>query len=564
MGGKTIAALAAGALALGGVGAAAVATEDTSTSPTPTIQTQAAPPHAATESAGQYTATVHWAGVTEPGQTGYHVYQDGTQVADTTTPSYTFTSLDCGTTYTFGVAGHDASGHTTPTSSTTHTTPACPTGGGGGTTLQVGAPTPTGVTCTSHLNTGADVEASLSAASPGATVCLNAGSWGVQSIAGVSPASNVTLAATPGQTVNVTGFRFSNVSNLTVEGFYIQNSPNDGIDLLNAASNITLSYNTIEGLSDQYAILGAAGGSNTQSNITISYNQLDNAATFVEAQGNSCGCSTPDVNWTIAHNVMGPGQDYGGQGHFIEGQWSGASINNNAFLGPTVFNPAAHNNVFHCYTFNAPGCQNVTFANNIIWHAQSRADTVLITDNTLANITIQNNLDVDDPLCQDPVIPPDGLDCHASPWFVDKADGLTMLNNTSAQVVWSIVMSHCDDGCIATPGNYNIQNNLATGVPAAGQSNFGNYGCVAAPCVAQNNASQDNSATSTFGASNVNNWTPSWQNTTWTWATNGATPPYVPPPAGYYQPNPSGGVTSNMGYQGTPCTTTIRTNCIGP
>ena len=132
MGGKTIAALAAGALALGGVGVAAVATEDSTTSPDVTVQAQAAPPHPATESTGQYSATFHWGGVTEPGQTGYYVYQNGTQVADVTTPAYTFTGLDCGTTFTFGVAGHDGSGHTTPTSTTTYSTPACAGGGGGG------------------------------------------------------------------------------------------------------------------------------------------------------------------------------------------------------------------------------------------------------------------------------------------------------------------------------------------------------------------------------------------------------------------------------------------------
>ena len=131
MGGKTIATLAAGALALGGVGVAAVATEDSATSPDVTVQAQAAPPHPATESTGQYSATFHWGGVTEPGQTGYYVYQNGTQVADVTTPSYTFTGLDCGTTFTFGVAGHDGSGHTTPTSTTTYSTPACAGGGGG-------------------------------------------------------------------------------------------------------------------------------------------------------------------------------------------------------------------------------------------------------------------------------------------------------------------------------------------------------------------------------------------------------------------------------------------------
>ena len=142
LGKNTLTALAAAAAVAVGAGGAAVALENGSTTTTTTTSaaTSEITAHTATAGAqplsvGPYSATFHWGGVTEAGQTGYYVYQNGTQVADVTVPTYTFTGLNCGSTLTFGVAAHDNSGNTSPTSTTTYSTPSC--GGGGGSGLHV-------------------------------------------------------------------------------------------------------------------------------------------------------------------------------------------------------------------------------------------------------------------------------------------------------------------------------------------------------------------------------------------------------------------------------------------
>ncbi len=45
------------------------------------------------------------------GVTGYRVFRDGTQVGTPTAPTFSFTGLTCGTTYTLGVAAVDAAGN---------------------------------------------------------------------------------------------------------------------------------------------------------------------------------------------------------------------------------------------------------------------------------------------------------------------------------------------------------------------------------------------------------------------------------------------------------------------
>jgi hypothetical protein len=392
------------------------------------------------------------------------------------------------------------------------------------------------------------VQGVVSGAAPGSVVCLNAGSWSAITLSGISPgAPGVTVAATPGQNVSVPGFTLSQDNNLTIEGFSITsgagNGHGNGIDLLcQINGGVTLTHNTIENISGGDAIhayAGACGGSGTQSGVSITYNQLDHAATFVEVQGNACACASADTGWTISHNVMGPGQNYGGAGHYIQGQWVGATIDNNAFEGPTVFNANAHNNVLHCYTTNPPGCQNITFENNIIWHAQSRAQTILISDNNLTNIHIDNNLDIDDPACGST------LDCPASPWFVEKGYGYTLMHNTSVSAVWSVNLGTCGDGCVSNPNTWDAEYNIAVGTPQSGQSNYGTWACQST-CTLAHNTSQDSSATTDWGGTgDVNNWTPTWQTTTWT-PING--PGYQPPPTGYYQPTNLSITTA--GYQG--------------
>lgn len=82
---------------------------------------------AATTSAAQrYATLLHWSGVSTSGRTGYRVYENGSQIAEVRSSPADVADLRCGTSYTLGVAAHDAHGNKGPTVTTTYATPACP------------------------------------------------------------------------------------------------------------------------------------------------------------------------------------------------------------------------------------------------------------------------------------------------------------------------------------------------------------------------------------------------------------------------------------------------------
>ena len=79
---------------------------------------------------GAYAVTLNWSSLNYPGTTGYNLYVNGAQVGTAAGPPFTFTGLDCGTTFTLGVQAHNGSGGTSQVYTTPYTTPACPGGGG--------------------------------------------------------------------------------------------------------------------------------------------------------------------------------------------------------------------------------------------------------------------------------------------------------------------------------------------------------------------------------------------------------------------------------------------------
>ena len=74
---------------------------------------------------GPHAVTLRWQGVTIAGQTGYYVFLNGTQIADTTVTQFTYYGADCGVSFTLGVEAHDAAGNHTPMYSASYTSPAC-------------------------------------------------------------------------------------------------------------------------------------------------------------------------------------------------------------------------------------------------------------------------------------------------------------------------------------------------------------------------------------------------------------------------------------------------------
>ena len=103
------------------------ATLSQATSSCPDTQPPSTPAGLAASSVTQTSVKLSWNASTDNvGVTGYRLYSNGTQVGTSTSMSYSFTGLACGTSYTLGVAAYDAAGNVSPTATFTQSTSACP------------------------------------------------------------------------------------------------------------------------------------------------------------------------------------------------------------------------------------------------------------------------------------------------------------------------------------------------------------------------------------------------------------------------------------------------------
>ncbi len=388
--------------------------------------------------------------------------------------------------------------------------------------------------CTTTLSVNASINNALSSASPGSVVCLSAGNWSAQTLSSVAPSGMVTLQPAPGATVHIAGItlKSSNTTkNLTIQGLYVGSG---GIQSLCAMSNVVFQYNTIQNIQagNAFYFYGGSCGNDAakQTNISMLNNQMDHVGDCVTVAGGD----SMEQNFTFKNNVCGPNIGYGvttgnQYSHYVEiGCIGGGTFDNNAFLGPydatalsnTNVSTAVHNNVFHCFGDGS----NVSFSNNIIWHAQSRAQTVLIQSGKMDNITLHNNLFVNDPFCHS-----DASNCPAQDIEIYPTHGLTVTNNTIATTAWGLHFpSVCNDGCYASGQNGNISNNVVESAGIDGNNDYSDTSGCGSGCVTGNNVSYDSSAP---GSPNVKNWAPSYTSTSWT-PPNGE--PYTAPPNGYY------------------------------
>ena len=403
--------------------------------------------------------------------------------------------------------------------------------GGSGTgspASEVGAPGPA-VSCTTRLNPGQAVSAAVTAAAGGSVICLNAGNWGNVSIASpMSPASPVTLAATPGQTVTIGDFSTdAQVQNLTVQGFHAASFNVD------APSNggITFQYNTVQHVAKGIAfMLYSAAHGNTSgmiTGVTMQYNQVDHVGQCLADVYNQ-------QSTTFSHNVCGPGIGYGATrstdpGHYIEtGGEDRLTVDNNAFIGSACACAGAaglHLNVMHDWGDST----TVRFNNNVLWHVDAIGQALLFQSGRFNDVQINNNLEVDDPNAANP---------SYSFWSTD-AHGLSFSDNTVVNSYWGNLLTISqvsNDYPAGTGTGYAVQRNLVTNT-ANGADIY--YQECQSSCAVGQNVTDDGSAP---GAGSVTNWTPRWQSTSWS-----PTAPWTAVPAGYYQPS---GLSITAGYQG--------------
>jgi hypothetical protein len=393
--------------------------------------------------------------------------------------------------------------------------------------------------CTRTLSVGADIQGALSGAKAGDVVCLSAGRYGDVTLTGISHSSNVTLAPTPGANVNLGRLTFvgpATSSNLTVQGFHI----NSGIaERSGTPGGLVFQYNTIENLPRGYAYYfyadGSSPGSYTQTGVKMLYNQIDHVGACLEVDGGNAMAS----NFTFSHNVCGPGIGAGASGasdasHYLQiGGITGFIAANNAFVGPmdpNYENAGLHNNVLHIFGDSS----RIDFSNNVIWHAQSRGQTILLEEGRLDGVTINNNLDVEDPACD--VVG----NCAGYAIDVYNSHGLTVQSNTIVDSYWGVLLTHSEPMSYSDGANYNISRNVIVGTkgnPAL------SYGSCASACILDYNVSDDASAKQVGSTHFVTHWAAKWGFTSWAPATA-----HIAPPPGYYRAT---GLPWEAGYQGT-------------
>lgn len=396
----------------------------------------------------------------------------------------------------------------------------------------VGAPGPA-VICTATLEPGANVEAALLKAIPGSTVCLNGGDWSDPHLSSINPSSTVTLAAAPGQIVRMSGLTMgtpAGVSNLTVQGIYFTGGVR-GLDAI--SGNLILQYNTLEKFAGYafYFYGNGNGGDKKQSGVTIRYNQIDHVSECLE----SVDDTTRSSDFHFDQNVCGPDIGYGQisdayGGQYVQiGGWDSGSIDNNAFEGPADPSNARlgeHLNVIH----GNGGSTELDISKNIFWHTDPLPSNVRLQSGPQTNITIDNNLEVDN-VGEAGSRTPEGF-------VVNSVRGLRFNHNTVVNAFWgaTYIGPPCTDSrdCYSRSTNMTGEYNISVPVMGAGSNpNYWAWDC-SSGCTTDHNVSADSSASSALGGSpNVTNWTARFVTTVWS-PHSGS--PWSPPPDGYYQP----------------------------
>ena len=159
------------------------------------------------------------------GVAGYGLYRDGTLVGTAPSPSGTFSSLTCGTTYTFAVDAFDAAGNRSAATPLSASTSACPPPGGTGTAnLWVDTD---GGSCLRHASpvayTSSEACGSFDAANDhclaGDSVRIKGGAYSSQGLTGSNGrADYCSMAEADGETVTSSGLDFGGAAWVSVQG----------------------------------------------------------------------------------------------------------------------------------------------------------------------------------------------------------------------------------------------------------------------------------------------------------------------------------------------------------
>jgi hypothetical protein len=236
--------------------------------------------------------TVAWTPSTDNvGVTGYRLYQNGTQVGTSPSPTYLYGGLSCGATYTLGVAAVDAAGNVSGTASMSVQAGACSTVSAASVFV---APSGSDSSCVrgDASRACATLQGACAKAQGGDTVEVAAGAYASQSVT-CQPSSTVTFQPAAGASVTIAGGsqpwtdgldisgRNLTLRNMTVTGKYAEWSVSGGASNINmvnmnsgrlnigSASNVTVKGGNFGPYFDDQGSGGSHVGSAQATNIVI-------------------------------------------------------------------------------------------------------------------------------------------------------------------------------------------------------------------------------------------------------------------------------------------------------
>ncbi len=429
-------------------------------------------------------------------------------IAGATRAGYTLAAADVGENIQLVVTASNASGSA---SAISNYTPAI---------------APDSSACTTKLNPtqsdggGTMLEQALSAAAGGSVICLNAGDYdtnsGISAVADIDPSSNVTVQPTPGAHVELGWLDLGgDVNNVTFQGFSLDGGVSAGSG---SASNLIFRGNIIDGNYD-----GATSGfyfygqSQQMKNIEVLNNEIDNLAPTNLSSTGAGQCLTDSNNsgeghdFVFSHNVCGPDI----ANHYTQyAGIDGLTEDYNSFLGPVA--PEAltlqeHNNVIQIFGSDS---DNIDFSNNYIWHTDSRAQTMLFEEAGFSAVTINNNLDVNDPGCLT------NWNCYTA-FFQGclSNPGFTFTNNTVVDAAWNTLVTNSESdsigSCFAEHSSgegYNVTHNIFVHPDGAQPSGYAevNYAECTSNCVFDYNVTDDGTADQGGSTHYDANWKPAF------------------------------------------------------
>jgi hypothetical protein len=335
--------------------------------------------------------------------------------------------------------------------------------------------------CTKTISSG--LPAAIGAASAGAVICLNSGSYSA-SLTQVNKSGLVTVQPAAGQTPTISYSLLNQARNIRFQGLHFTG----GIEILGPASFIQFAGNEFSGPFGIHANGQQASNKSKVTDVLIEGNNLHDLD-YTGGQGTANGYGVTASNgverFTIKGNtIKSPASDYLQSASPVD-----FVVDHNTFLGPSLLGSHQdHQDLWQVFG----GGTNVTFTNNVARNTQTQ-ESLLFQEGSFKNVVVTNNLFDHDSR---------GYSCQ-----IYQSTGLVFRSNTIIGSHWGCLFR--DLASSAAGSGYQVDHNIFVGTDEGGdistEGRAGSWGAY------DWNVSEDGSAS---GANSVRNWKPSWVNTT--------------------------------------------------